>query len=127
MIAYEVGQEFIQAWYDAEEGKLDPFVLIIEGSIGNEQINGEGHWSGFGVNPSNGQPITTNEWVDRLRQQGGGRRRDRDLRDLRRHPGDEEQPDGRHGPAGLPGLEVEVQGGAARSSASRAARRSRTT
>ncbi len=66
VIAYEVGQEFIQAWYDAEEGKLDPFVLIIEGSIGNEQINGEGHWSGFGVNPSNGQPITTNEWVDRL-------------------------------------------------------------
>ena len=66
VIAYEVGQEFIQAWFDAEEGKLDPFVLIIEGSIGNEQINGEGHWTGFGVNPSNGQPITTNEWVDRL-------------------------------------------------------------
>ena len=67
VIAYEVGQEFIQAWYDAEEGKLDPFVLIIEGSIGNEEINGDGHWSGFGVNPSNdGQPITTNEWVDRL-------------------------------------------------------------
>ena len=65
VIAYEVGQEFIQAWFDAEQGKLDPFVLIIEGSIGNEQINGEGHWSGFGVNPE-GQPITTNEWVDRL-------------------------------------------------------------
>ena len=65
VIAYEVGQEFIQAWFDAEEGKLDPFVLIIEGSIGNEQINGEGHWTGFGVNPE-GQPITTNEWVDRL-------------------------------------------------------------
>ena len=65
VIAYEVGQEFIQAWFDAEEGKLDPFVLIIEGSIGNEQINGEGHWTGFGVNPQ-GQPITTNEWVDRL-------------------------------------------------------------
>ena len=66
VIAYEVGQEFIQAWYDAEDGKLDPFVLIIEGSIGNEEINGEGHWTGFGVNPANGQPITTNEWVDRL-------------------------------------------------------------
>ena len=56
----------MQAWYDAEEGKLDPFVLVIEGSIGNEEINGEGHWTGFGVNPENGQPITTNEWVDRL-------------------------------------------------------------
>ena len=50
VVAYEVGQEYIQAWYDAEAGKLDPFVLIIEGSIGNEEINGEGHWTGFGVN-----------------------------------------------------------------------------
>ena len=66
VVAYEVGQEYIQAWYDAEQGKLDPFVLIIEGSIGNEEINGDGHWTGFGVNPENGQPITTNEWVDRL-------------------------------------------------------------
>ena len=46
VIAYEVGQEYMQAWYDAEQGKLDPFVLIIEGSIANEEINGEGHWSG---------------------------------------------------------------------------------
>ena len=66
VIAYEVGQEYIQAWFDAEQGKLDPFVLVIEGSLGNEQINGEGHWTGFGVNPANGQPITVNEWVDRL-------------------------------------------------------------
>ena len=41
-------------------------MLVIEGSVGNEQINGEGHWTGFGVNPSNGQPITLNEWIDRL-------------------------------------------------------------
>jgi hydrogenase small subunit len=41
-------------------------VLIIEGSLGNEQTSGEGFWTGFGVNPSTGQPITTNEWVDRL-------------------------------------------------------------
>src|ERR1017187_4419087 len=66
VIAFEVGEEYMQAWYDAEQGKLDPFVLVIEGSIGNEQINGEGHWTGFGVNPSNGQPITINEWIDRL-------------------------------------------------------------
>ena len=39
---------------------------MIEGSLGNEKINGEGHWTGFGVNPANGQPITTNEWIDRL-------------------------------------------------------------
>ena len=66
VLAYENGAEFMQAWYDAEAGKLDPFVLIVEGSVPNEKINGEGHWAGMGVNPSNGQPITTNEWIDRL-------------------------------------------------------------
>jgi hydrogenase small subunit len=66
VIAFEVGDEFIQAWWDAEAGKLDPFVLIIEGSLGNEQTSGEGFWTGFGVNPATGQPITTNEWIDRL-------------------------------------------------------------
>src|SRR5664279_3868675 len=66
VIAFEVGEEYMQAWYDAEQGKLDPFVLVIEGSIGNEQINGEGHWTGFGVSESTGQPITVNEWIDRL-------------------------------------------------------------
>jgi hydrogenase small subunit len=66
VIAFEVGQEYVQAWFDAEQGKLDPFVLVIEGSLGNEQINGEGHWTGFGVDPGTGQPITVNEWLDRL-------------------------------------------------------------
>jgi hydrogenase small subunit len=66
VIDYAVGQEYAQAWFDAENGELDPFVLVIEGSLGNEEINGEGHWTGFAVNPSNGQPITMNEWMDRL-------------------------------------------------------------
>jgi hydrogenase small subunit len=66
VLAYEVGDEFMQAWYDAEAGKLDPFVLVVEGSIPNEQINGDGYWSGMGNDPDTGQPITTNEWVDRL-------------------------------------------------------------
>ena len=35
VIAFEVGDEYIQAWYDAEQGKLDPFVLVVEGSVGN--------------------------------------------------------------------------------------------
>src|SRR5919201_6045886 len=48
VIAYENGQEFMQPWFDAEQGKLDPFVLIVEGSIPNEEISGEGYWSGLG-------------------------------------------------------------------------------
>ena len=66
VIAYEVGDEYMQAWFDAEEGKLDPFVLVIEGSLGNENINGEGHWTGLGIDPATDQPITINEWLDRL-------------------------------------------------------------
>ncbi len=72
VIAFETGDEYIQAWYDAEQGKLDPFVLVVEGSLGNEQINGEGHWTGFGVNPADGQPITptpgSTVWRRRLRR-----------------------------------------------------------
>jgi hydrogenase small subunit len=41
-------------------------VLVVEGSIPNEQINGEGFFTGFGRNPDTGQPITVNEWLDRL-------------------------------------------------------------
>jgi hydrogenase small subunit len=66
VVDYAVGQEYAQAWFDAEKGELDPFVLVIEGSLGNEEINGDGHWTGFAVNPENGQPITMNEWLDRL-------------------------------------------------------------
>ena len=35
VLAFEQGAEFMQAWYDAEAGKLDPFVLILEGSLPN--------------------------------------------------------------------------------------------
>ena len=56
MVDYQNGQEYAQAWFDAEEGKLDPFVLVIEGSLGNEEINGEGYWTGFAVNPRPASP-----------------------------------------------------------------------
>src|SRR6476661_6139207 len=66
VLAFENGREFMQAWYDAEAGKLDPFVLVVEGSIPNEKLNGDGYWTGMGDDADTGQPITTNEWVDRL-------------------------------------------------------------
>src|SRR6185312_6921248 len=53
LLAYDVGDE------------LDPFVLVVEGSVANEEINGDGHWSGFGVD-ADGQPITASTWIDRL-------------------------------------------------------------
>jgi len=66
MLAFETGEEFVEAFRRAAAGKLDPFVLVLEGSVPNEQINGEGHWTGFGVDPDSGQPITATTWIDRL-------------------------------------------------------------
>src|SRR5947209_17089919 len=66
VLAYEVGDEFMKYWDLAEQGKLDPFVLVMEGSIPNENIKKEGYWAALGFDPKTGQPITTNEWVDRL-------------------------------------------------------------
>jgi len=67
VLAFEPGGEsFMSWWYKAERGELDPFVLVVEGSIPNEKIKSEGYWAAMGTDPVTGQPITTNEWVDRL-------------------------------------------------------------
>src|SRR3979490_3207857 len=54
VVCYQNGAESIQSGFEGEEGKLCPFVLVIEGSLGNEKISGEGYWTGFGVNPETG-------------------------------------------------------------------------
>src|SRR5690348_3506811 len=66
VLAYEVGDDFMKFWYEAEQGRLEPFVLVVEGSIPNERIKREGYWAALGTNPDTGQPITTCEWIDRL-------------------------------------------------------------
>jgi hydrogenase small subunit len=66
VLAYENGGDFLDFWYQAEKGQLDPFVLVIEGSIPNESIKKEGYWAALGTDPKTGQPITTNSWIDRL-------------------------------------------------------------
>ena len=111
VLAYEVGGDFMKYWYDAEKGRLEPFVLVIEGSIPNERIKREGYWAALGTNPDTGQPITTCEWIDRLAPKATGCRGGRHVRDLRRHPRDARQSDGLHGPGRLPGLEMEIEGG----------------
>lgn len=64
--SYENGDEFMTYLDRAEQSKLDPFILIIEGSIPNEEIKDEGYWAAFGAHKETGQPITTCEWIDRL-------------------------------------------------------------
>ncbi|WP_018637290.1 NADH-quinone oxidoreductase subunit B family protein [Parafrankia elaeagni] len=72
LIDFESGPEqgadtFIEWFRRAERGELEPFVLVVEGSIPNEDlITGEGYWSGFGNDPQTRQPIPTSTWLDRL-------------------------------------------------------------
>src|SRR5947209_6527548 len=65
-LAYENGNEFMEFFYQAEAGHLDPFILVIEGSIPNEANKAAGYWAAFGTNKQTGQPILTCEWIDRL-------------------------------------------------------------
>jgi len=66
VLAPEVGDDFMKYFYMAEAGELDPFVLVVEGSIPNEDIKAEGYWAAQGTDPETGQPIPTVEWIDRL-------------------------------------------------------------
>ena len=72
VLATEVGDEFMKYFYQAEKGQLDPFVLVVEGSIPNESIKSEGYWAAQGTDPDTGQPITTCEWIDRLAPKAWG-------------------------------------------------------
>ena len=71
LVDYEVGHEFMEWFWKADAGELDPFVLVVEGSIPNEEIKTEGYWAGFGNNRRgrggfDDQPMKTTEWLDRL-------------------------------------------------------------
>src|SRR6202789_573826 len=66
VLAYENGSDFLKYWYLAAQGKLEPFVLVVEGSIPNEKIKKEGYWAALGTSPVTKQPIPTTEWSDRI-------------------------------------------------------------
>ena len=53
------GDELMQWWYKAERGELDPFVLILEGSVPNEEAIKDtgGHWAGMGTTGPFGSPL----------------------------------------------------------------------
>ena len=65
----DVRDDFIHWFHEADRGELDaPFVLVVEGSIPNEDIiaGTGGYWAAFGNDPDTGEPRTTAEWVRRL-------------------------------------------------------------
>jgi hydrogenase small subunit len=65
VLAFETGEDYMRAFRLAARGELGPFVLVIEGSIPNERINGDGYWTSFG-NDEKGDPIRLNTWIDML-------------------------------------------------------------
>jgi hydrogenase small subunit len=66
VLAYETGDEFMRAFFDAAEGRLEPFILVLEGSVPNDEVCGEGSWATFGVDPETREPISTCTWIDSL-------------------------------------------------------------
>ena len=66
VLAYTVGDEFMQPFHQAARGELDNFVLVVEGSIPNENLSGDGYWAAVGTDAQTGQPIKTTDWINRL-------------------------------------------------------------
>ena len=65
-LAQANGDEFLQPFHQAANGKLAPFILVVEGSIPDESNKAEGYWASLGTDAATGQPITTCKWIDRL-------------------------------------------------------------
>jgi hydrogenase small subunit len=66
VLAYENGDDFLESWHRADDGRLEPFLLVVEGSIPDETNKDEGYWAAFGTDKATGQPIPTCTWIDRL-------------------------------------------------------------
>jgi hydrogenase small subunit len=66
VVAFENGDEYMQSFHSAADGSLAPFILVLEGSVPNEQNKQEGYWAALGYDHNTGQPILTNDWIDRL-------------------------------------------------------------
>jgi hydrogenase small subunit len=63
---YRARESFLDVFHRAAAGKLDhPFILVVEGSIPNEQNKRAGYWAAFGTDPK-GQPKPTCDWIKQL-------------------------------------------------------------
>ena len=61
------GEAFLAPFRAAAAGDAaNPFVFVMEGSIPNEKINGDGYWTSFGNDIATGEPLTLDWWIDRL-------------------------------------------------------------
>src|SRR5688572_23900590 len=69
VLSAESGEDFMSHFHAAAEGRLTPFILVVEGSVPNENSKAEGYWAAMGRDRQTGEPITTCEWIDRLAPQ----------------------------------------------------------
>ncbi|MGH9466750.1 MAG: hydrogenase expression protein HypE [Terriglobales bacterium] len=67
VLAAAVGDEFLEPFRRAwrKENTL-PYVVVVEGSIPNEEVKDEGYWAAWGSDPITRQPILTTDWIDHL-------------------------------------------------------------
>ncbi len=54
VFAYEVGDAFVDRFHRAARGEINPFILVVEGSIPDETNKAEGYWATFGSRSGNG-------------------------------------------------------------------------
>jgi hydrogenase small subunit len=66
-LAVESGDQYLAYLKKAAEGSLSPFVLILEGSVLDESLAGQGSFSRLGMDGE--RPLTTSTWIDRLAPQ----------------------------------------------------------
>jgi hydrogenase small subunit len=59
-------QDFLEPFRKAARGEGPPFILVVEGSVPDERLAGEGCWAGLGVDEATGQPIPTCSWLSQL-------------------------------------------------------------
>jgi hydrogenase small subunit len=71
VLDYRNGADFMETFHRAAAGLLEPFLLVVEGSIPNEKNKSEGTWAGFGIDAS-GQPIPTCDWIEWLAPKAWG-------------------------------------------------------
>ena len=64
VLALDSGEHFLDHYRKAERGEMDPFILVVESSMTDEALAGEGYWMAYGK--ENGKIVTIRDWVTRL-------------------------------------------------------------
>lgn len=64
VLSLESGETYRAQLERAAHGELGPFILVLEGSVLDESLAGEGSFSQLGLQGE--QPLTTAAWIDRL-------------------------------------------------------------